>query len=243
MSNFHYALSPLDEARFGVRTVQARNIEAGNIAELEQFCQDEQVQFVIVRVSANQLDLVQTLEANDYRLMDTIVYYAFKFGKKGIPQDSNSHKIRPQIASDIDEVIAIASESFKGYFGHYHADPRLDKAKCDEVYIDWAANSVKSRQVADEVLIVEGEKGLNGFATLRKNSAEEGEGVLFGVAPHAQGQGIYQTMMIGGMNWVQAQGASQMVVSTQVTNIAVQKVWSRLGFEMDRAYYTLHKWY
>ena len=34
-----------------------------------------------------------------------------------------------------------------------------------------------------------------------------------------------------------------MVLSTQVTNLAVQKVWSRLGFEPSRSYYTFHLWF
>jgi GNAT superfamily N-acetyltransferase len=82
-----------------------------------------------------------------------------------------------------------------------------------------------------------------GFATLRLNNPEEGEGVLFGVGPLAQGQGIYRSFMIHGMEWCLQQGMTRMVVSTQITNIAVQKVWTRLGFEPSHAYYTFHKWF
>jgi GNAT superfamily N-acetyltransferase len=236
-------LSALDYQRFGVRTAQVRDLSEDERMTLANFCHENAVQLSIVRVNVNKLLLIQKLEEEGYRLMDTLVYYALKFDKKGIPRDSNSHEIRPVRPDELAEVSAIAQESFKGYYGHYHADPRLPKEKCDEVYIDWASNSVRSREVADEVLVVVGEGHLNGFATLRMNNPQEGEGVLFGVAPHAQGQGIYQTMMIGGMNWVQAQGASQMLVSTQINNLAVQKVWARLGFEMHKAYYTLHKWF
>jgi hypothetical protein len=34
-----------------------------------------------------------------------------------------------------------------------------------------------------------------------------------------------------------------MLISTQITNVAVQKVWTRLGFEPSRSYYTFHKWF
>lgn len=235
-------LSQLDYQRFGIQTAQARVASQAEISELAQFCEQNAVELSVVRVSATELDLVQLLETDGYRLMDCLVYYAFKFDKKTISSE-NKQETRPVRAEDLDEVVAIATESFKRYFGHYHADPRLPKEKCDEVYIDWAANSVRSREVAHEVLVVEGQGRLDGFATLRMNHPDEGEGVLFGVAPHAQGQGIYQSMMISGMKWVQSKGANQMVVSTQITNIAVQKVWARLGFEMDKAYYTLHKWF
>jgi hypothetical protein len=35
---------------------------------------------------------------------------------------------------------------------------------------------------------------------------------------------------------------ARMVVSTQITNLAVQKVWVRQGFELTGSYYTFHLW-
>jgi GNAT superfamily N-acetyltransferase len=151
--------------------------------------------------------------------------------------------IRTLRDGDGDAVAAIARDSFAGYLGHYHADPRIDRSKADEVYVSWAYRSCVSREVAQEVLIADDGASPLGFATLRRNSPEEGEGVLFGVAPAAQGRGIYRSFMIRGMEWCAAQGASRMVVSTQITNIAVQKVWSRLGFEPHKSYLTFHRWF
>ena len=42
---------------------------------------------------------------------------------------------------------------FSGYLGHYHADPRLDRAKCDEVYLSWAERSCVDPSVASKVLV------------------------------------------------------------------------------------------
>jgi len=241
--NFSIVLSPLDEQRFGVQTAKASHVTLEDLPQVDSFCRDNHVQFLSTRVNAAQLKVVQAMEAEGFRLMDTLLYYAFKYAKKTMPDDTSQHRIRAVQSADVEEVIAIASESFKGYYGHYHADPRLPDAKCDAVYVDWAGQSVQSREIADEVLVVEGDSQLKGFATLRMNTPQEGEGVLFGVAPFAQGQGIYRTMMIHGMQWCQQQDAERMVVSTQITNVAVQKVWARLGFEFDHAYYTLHKWF
>jgi GNAT superfamily N-acetyltransferase len=103
--------------------------------------------------------------------------------------------------------------------------------------------SCTASDVADEVLVAEKGGEVLGFATLRLNSPAQGEGVLFAVVSAAQGQGIYRSFMIGGMHWCAARGATSMVVSTQLTNIAVQKVWVRVGFEPDHATYTFHKWF
>ena len=237
-------LSELDLKRFGIPVAIATSIETSkDVNQIHEFCMENSVELSIARVSSANLREVQQMESDGYRLMDTLVYYAFKYAKKSIPEDKGTHHLRPVTQDDIDAVTKIATASFEGYYGHYHADPKLPDDKCDEVYVDWASKSVQSRDIADEVLVVDKDGRLDGFATLRKNDNIDGEGVLFGVAPHAQGQGIYRSMMIHGMRWCQEQGVEKMIVSTQITNIAVQKVWARLGFEMDRSYYTLHKWF
>jgi GNAT superfamily N-acetyltransferase len=78
---------------------------------------------------------------------------------------------------------------------------------------------------------------------MRLNSPQESEGVLFGVTPAAQGRGLYRSLMLAGMHWSKLRDAGRMVVSTQITNIAVQKVWTRLGFEPSGSCYTFHKWF
>jgi ribosomal protein S18 acetylase RimI-like enzyme len=243
MSDFSIALSELDRTRFGITTAKAHNLTLETLPQANAFCREQKVALLIARVTANRLDVVQAMESDGFRMMDSLVYYAFKYAKKSIPEDDSPYTLRLAQPEDAPRIAPVAAHSFQGYYGHYHADSRLDQEACDATYTDWAARSVSDPNVADAVLLVEEGETLLGFATLRMNDAQEGEGVLFGVAPEAQGRGIYRTMMVYGMRWVQEQGGERMVVSTQLTNIAVQKVWARLGFEMDRAYYTFHKWF
>ena len=176
--------------------------------------------------------------------MDTLVYYAQNLAAGEIPPDTSNVLVRPvRRGEEEDMVQAVAADSFRGYFGHYHADSRLDRKKCDEAYTSWALLSCTRRDVADEVLVADLDGSIVGFATLRLNTPDEGEGVLFAVAPSTQGEGIYRSFMIHGMRWCLSKGATRMVVSTQITNTAVQKVWTRLGFEPSHAHYTFHKWF
>jgi GNAT superfamily N-acetyltransferase len=239
---FSIGLSPLDEQRFGVRTARTLLTAPGDLKAVSDFCQLNQVRFVIARCQTHNLGLVQQLEQSGFFLADTLVYYKCNLLKTPIPDDTTRVPIRTVQPDDEDSVSAVAERAFRGYFGHYHADSRLDPRKCDEVYVDWAVRSCLSRDIANEVLIADSAGTVVGFATLRLNDADEGEGVLFGVAPEAQGQGVYRSFMIQGMKWCYDRGANQMLVSTQITNIAVQKAWVRLGFEPDYSYYTLHKW-
>jgi GNAT superfamily N-acetyltransferase len=183
------------------------------------------------------------MEREGFLLMDTLLYYARNLATAPVPEDTGSVPIRPVRPGEEDDVMRVAAESFRGYYGHYHADPRLDCEACDAVYSSWAYRSCVSRDVADEVLVADVDGAVAGFATLRLNTPAEGEGVLFGVAPAAQGRGIYRSFMVEAMRWCVEQGAEDMVVSTQVSNTAVQRVWARLGFTASRSYYTFHKWF
>jgi GNAT superfamily N-acetyltransferase len=237
------ALSVIDEARFGIRTARAAGVTAHTLPSVLDFCAKHNVVLLIARVPATDLQTAQSMERLGFSLMDVLVYFSRDLNGAPIPPDANRAVLRPVRPGEEEEVRRIAEGSFRGYAGHYHADPRLDKSKCDEAYTDWAYRSCISSDVADQVIVAVVNESLAGFATLRLNGADEGEGILFGVAPFAQGRGIYRSFMVRGMEWCLANGAKQMLVSTQLTNIAVQKVWARLGFEPSHAYYTFHKWF
>jgi GNAT superfamily N-acetyltransferase len=235
------AFSEVDTERFGVRVARAQ-VDGKNLSQVLEFCAAERIDLLIARCATKDLRTAQEMEALGFLLMDTLVYYSFDLTKGTIPDDTPRARVRKFVPDDKVQVETVAAAAFKGYYGHYHADSRLDPSKCDEGYVSWAVRSCASKQVATEVLVAERENKIIGFATLRLNSSEEGEGVLFGVAPEAQGIGVYRSFMVKGMQWCQEQRVKRMVVSTQVTNVAVQKVWCRVGFEPAHSYYTFHKW-
>lgn len=235
-----FALSPLEEARFGVRTVRVKELTRGQLPGLLEFCRAKAVRLVIARCPSSDLEGAQALEEAGGRLMDTLVYYALELAKK--PRAPVPAHVRPATEQEVEPLVAIAAESFRGYQGHYHADARLAREACDATYTDWVRRSVLDARVADAVYTCELEGRLAAFATMRASTGEEGEGVLFGVAPWAQGRGIYADLIRAGIEWCRARALARMVVSTQVTNIAVQKVWVRQGFELSGSYYTFHLW-
>jgi GNAT superfamily N-acetyltransferase len=236
------AFSEVDSERFGVRVARA-NVVAENLMQVLEFCAAEKIDLLIARCPASELRVAQDMEAAGFSLMDALVYYSFDLARRAIPDDSPRALIRKILPGDEAQVERVAAVAFRGYYGHYHADPRLDRDKCDEGYVSWAVRSCTLKQVATGVLVAERDNKIVGFATLRLNGPDEGEGVLFGVAPEAQGVGIYRSFMIGGMQWCKEQAVKRMIVSTQVTNVAVQKVWCRVGFEPSHSYYTFHKWF
>jgi GNAT superfamily N-acetyltransferase len=243
MTESRVFLSAADSARFGVTIARAPNIDASTLPGILEYCYAKHVDMLIARTLVTHHSSAQEMERSGFRLMDTLVYYARDLTKTPLPTDPNATRVRPIAPGEEETVAALSALAFAGYKGHYHADPLLDKAKCDEGYREWASLSCTDRKTANEVLAAFDGERMIAFATLRANSPEEGEGVLFGVHPDAQGRGMYRALMIGGMEWCAGRGHTRMIVSTQIDNLAVQKVWVRLGFEPSRAYYTFHKWF
>lgn len=232
-------LSEIDEERFGIRVARVSSISGHDLPAIMEFCDAEQVKLLIARCQADDLRVVQSMEKVGFLLMDSQVTYRCDLLK---PIPSASVVTRPVRPDEAETVAALSAKSFRGYGGHYHADERLERARCDEVYSSWAARSCVSREVADEVLVAEREDQLGGFVTL-KLKASEGEVPLYGVASAFHGQGIGGGLITAALYWFLERKIETVTISTQITNIHSQKVLLRLGFEPSRYFYTFHKWF
>ncbi len=57
------------------------------------------------------------------------------------------------------------------------------------------------------------------------------------VAPHARGQGAAQALLRHAQQWGQETQAKRLVLSTAITNAAAQRVYEKLGWQRDTAFY------
>lgn len=236
-------LSTLDEQRFGVRTVKIEVASPADVATVLEFCRQESVRLLIARCPADAWAAAHALEANAGRLMDVLVYFARDLLKTPVPEPPATVSVREATPADAEAVTAVARGAFHDYQGHYHMDPRLDRAACDEVYVSWAHRSCLSQAVAHAVFVATQGADLLGFLTMRLNNPQEAEVCLNGVTPSAQGRGLYRALLIHALRWAQTRHCERVIVSTQVTNIASQKVWTRVGFEPSHGYLTFHRWF
>jgi len=237
-------LAPLETGRFGVTSARALITDRKFAEQVLDFCEVENVKFLIARCPVSVIVLPQFLERHGFQLMDTLTYYSRDLSKPVLQTvaDTAAIKVHPANGKE-NRVRQIAVETFKNFDSHYSADPLLDKKKCDEVYVDWAYRSCLSRSETSEVFIAEVDGQDGGFMAVRLNDSVEGEAFLMGVAPNFQKRGVYRMMLIHGMNWCLSKGLKRMVESTQLHRLGPQKVWVRLGFEPSISLYTFHKWF
>ena len=236
------ALSPLDTSRFGVRTARADALTAEGLSSVLDFCRSERVELLIGRCLVENTATVHALEAAGFLLMDTLVYYQRDLARSPVT-DAGDDRIRLLHAGEEDRVEAIARESFRDYGGHYHADPRLDRRACTEVYASWARASSEHRGTPDFVLVADDGHGLVAFSTFRLNAPGEGELLLGAVLTSARGSGLYRALTQAGMCRLQSSGATRFVTSTYLGNWAAQTSWTAAGLNPFAAYHTFHRWF
>ncbi len=236
-------INALETDRFGITA--ARVTEEGSHPDaIDTAARDAGVDMLTVRVPVSNLARVHALEAAGFRLMDTLVYYRRDLvdlpHRVSFPEGLSCRLAQPEDAADVGKVARVG---FTGYMGHYHADPRLDDDAADAAYAEWAGKSVTSVSDQAPVLLVCRETVPVGFLTLRRNSPEEFEIVLNAVHPDSRGTGVYSCLVAEALERACNAQASSLIVSTQINNYGVQRVWSRAGFYHYQSLYTLHKWY
>ena len=236
-------VSAIDTERFGITIARTQVSSSDNLHDAIRFCEENDVSMLIARCPVDETQIAQDMEAEGFRIMDTLVYYSRDLEGMFPTEVTGDIAIRTMRDGEEKQLQDVAARAFRGYYGHYHADRKLQKERCDEGYVSWVKRSSCDRDDNHDILVAVSEGRVVGFATVRLNSRVEGEGVIFGVDLGYQGKGIYRSFIIKAMQWCRESGAKRMIVSTQINNIAVQKVWSRVGFEPVRAYYTFHKWF
>lgn len=236
-------LSPDEEERFGVRTARTPLVTGETLPAVLEFCRVNQVVFLIARCPVADIRTAQAMERNGFLLMDVRLSFVRPLDTlPPLPHLENT-TIRPMHADEENQVVAVATEAFRNYASHYHADEQLDPDRCNEVYASWASRLCKLRGASHEVLVAEVNGDIVGFAALRLNDTVEGDGVLYGLLPTFQQKGIFRSLLARSLEWCRLQGMHQMRYTTQLVNISVQKVCTRLGFELAESDYTFHKWF
>jgi hypothetical protein len=67
--------------------------------------------------------------------------------------------------------------------------------------------------------------------------------ILNSVDPEHQKSGFYSPLLSLAKNLAINQKMNELLVPTQISNAAPQKVWCRQGFEPLQSFYTFHKWF
>ncbi len=245
----HQYLSSLDQNRFGIVTVKAEGLESPkDVDDCISFSQHNNAELLIARLDASKLEAAQRIEAAGGILCDTLVYYELRCRDITSSADSPSFdkdafQLREMTTQDKCAVIDIARTAFSGYFGHYHSDSKLNRRDCDETYVSWCETTAHDIGDVNKIIIAEDTEGVCGFLTMKVHSDKRLELVLSGVAKRVEGRGVYRRLIQKGMKYAATAGLKRVFTSTQIINLAVQRVWVTQGFFPVKFEHTFHKWF
>lgn len=232
--------SPLDSARFGLTVVRGKQ-EAVDSKAIAKTIFASECDLAIIRVPS-AADGIHGISRWALPLIhaDTLVYYKCDLRSHvPTPLRNSDLRFRKAAPDDLDALRALIAGTFRNYRSHYHANPLLDPDKILAGYQEWAEGHALA---PDRTLwIAERDGRLAAFAACSETAdGKTGEGVLYGVDPQESGGGIYGDLIRHTQADFAGRGFSTMLVSTQVNNFAVQKVWAREGFHLFEAWDTYH---
>lgn len=237
-------INALESSRFGVRFGRLDAQAAPqSIAEAVDCADRDGIAVLSTRVDAADLTLVRALEDAGFRIMDTLVYHRRSLsGDEDDRSPLDKGVVVTLTDTDAPAAAQLSRQAFQHYIGHYHADPRLSDTAADAAYADWASRLLLDPAPGQIALGVRVDGDLAAFIVGERREGAASEIVLNAVRPDAQRTGLYSCLLRHYLKSAAARGDAEVIISTQLQNYPVQRVWSRHGFVLYRSFHTLHRW-
>jgi len=246
-------LSLPDSSRFNLNIVRGRmetRMELPDAAELEQQIRALEADIAILRAPAGS-HLHKVLSDLPWPTLhaDTLVYYKKQLmpGDQSDRSQSNRSDVptdwRVALAQieDMGHIADVTRSSFSAYRSHYHANPLLQPRLILEGYAEWAIEYLSDRANNRFTFALKDQQRLLAFLTCRIDpEIKTCEVILNAVHPSVSGRGIYSYLFAESLRSLARLGMEHVEISTQVWNYAAQKVWTRQGLILNRAYDTYH---
>lgn len=236
---------PLESDRFGVAMARLADPsdDRAELTDLLAQADREGTDVISARVNATDLATVRLLEDLGFRIMDTLVYYrrSLPVDDRG-PFDPGGLVIIDGSVEQAAGCAAIAGRAFNGYFGHYHADPRLSLLAATEVYSDWITRLLTRPSDGQIALCAVRDGRPIGFIVGVRRDGTTSEIVLNAVDPSDQGSGCYGALLRHYLLNTSERLDREVIVSTQLQNYRVQRAWRREGLFLFDSHHTLHRW-
>src|SRR5690606_32122844 len=234
--------APLESSRFGLRVARG-TFEQVDERSLARDILAQRLDVAIVRLPVDRAGTIQRLSRTGLHAVhaDTLVYYEAQLQRIEPSALRNADlAFSPALGEDEAVLEKLIDHTFAGYQSHYHANPRFPAESILAGYRQWARGYVDADDGRQTWVARRGDR-IVAFACCRGEAdGVTCEGVRYGVQPDRAGGGLYGVLIRHTQAVFRSRGFQRMRVSTQIQNVAVQKVWAREGFVLVQAYDTFH---
>lgn len=230
-----------ESRRFGLSVINVRGgLSMDHDIDLSRTFRDRDFDLAVVRYPSGNTEFSSQLSRLGYNMISTdpTVYWSLSsFSQQ--PQARSSAEFQLVRADTTDDVAKIVSSSFRGYRSHWHHNPRTSQVNMVDVYIEWL-EAVANQPSFGAFLLKSPRAGeAIGMALLEFHDSFV-EILLAGISEKHQGVGHYSSILEGVSRTALAMSCSRVVISTQASNINVQKAWARNGWLPEMTLQTVH---
>ena len=192
----------------------------------------------------SQWDVVQAkISSADYWSMDKLSRQGFVLAEGevelaiAIKETTRQVGIRIARPSHIDSLRYLASTLFTAT--RFRA-PWFEPPLIEQFYAQWIDNAVQGC-FDDQCLIkLDSQGDIAGFISLRETDGVARIGLL-GVSPEHRGQGAGSELLLAALDWARAKGCSQLLITTQLSNLAAMRLYLRHDARVLSTHYWLYR--
>lgn len=185
--------------------------------------------YVFLRWDTKDLPVIHSLEDTGYRFIInsvTLIHTLKKLDNLNSP--INVRTCRNEDAPQLED---LARNSFT--FDRFHADPELDKEKCDSLHSEWAKNCCKGG-LADKIFITEISGRIAGFSACKIDKDNKiGTFVLLGVSPDFRNKGVGAILLNATLDFLKNNNTTLVELRTELTNHPAVNLYQQLGFKIS----------
>ncbi len=218
---------------------------------LSQWALSKGIEFLLCKAYTDDIVTIHALEQQRYYLVDTLLDYVYDSQRNPLnavstPPKSADISIRLAEASDQDALIELASKSFQGHFGRFHADEFISEQQATAVYEEWIKSSCSG--YADWIVVAEVNHLIAGFSIWKKPTPNEqalsipvGHYSIAATDPTFAGRGLFGMLTYAGMQLLD--GLCYCIEGpTHINNYPVQRGYTKLSWRIVDARHSFHKW-
>ncbi len=199
------------------------------------------------RVCKEDLSSVHALESKSFRLMDVLVTYSFDLRNQFTKESDACCHVRRFMKDEIPQLAEIANECFGDNAvatDRFHADPTLPSEKSSQLYVKWLLDSCKDS--SNEILVAEIDGNPVGFNICNINDLLNkrlgfrlGTIAITAVRPSARRRLVATSLLNNSLKWF-SDKVDFVETGGQVSNYAIQRSWTKVGFKISKAQCTFH---
>jgi len=230
---------------------EAAQVLGALIREGLRHARDGGYEFVLCKTYTDDAVTIHTLEKQGFLLADTLL--GFVLDLRDAPAAAQAAPPLPggmalRLAGEPDRagLVEVAGKAFAAHFGRFHSDPRIGPERGRTIYKRWIESCLDGW--ADWIVVAETSGRIAGYSAWKRPSEAEtrhqlglGHYSIGAIDPDFIGRGLFSALTRRGAELLSGL-ATRIEGPTHVNNGPVQRGFINLGWRIEEATHSFHKW-